>query len=76
IPKTEGSCISQSKTTTNLCRLSSRKQSNVVAENAKKIHLDNIRRNLERRLQIAKDKGDENLVNLLKQEEKQLALNI
>ncbi|NES87468.1 MAG: DUF4278 domain-containing protein, partial [Moorea sp. SIO2B7] len=41
IPKTEGSCISQSKTTTNLCRLSSRKQSNVVAENAKKIHLDN-----------------------------------
>lgn len=40
-----------------------------------KIHLDNIRRNLERRLQLAKSLGDSNLVNLLQEESKQLALN-
>lgn len=40
-----------------------------------KIHLDNIRRNLERRLQLAKSIGDSNLVNLLQEESKQLALN-
>lgn len=40
-----------------------------------KIHLDNMRRNLERRLQVAKSIGDSHLVNLLQEESKQLALN-
>jgi hypothetical protein len=40
-----------------------------------KIHLDNMRRNLERRLQVAKSIGDSHLVNLLQEESKQLAMN-
>jgi hypothetical protein len=39
------------------------------------IHLNNIRRRLERRLQIAQDNGDETLVNLLEKESQDLALN-
>jgi hypothetical protein len=39
------------------------------------VHLNNIRRRLERRLQIAQDNGDEILVNLLKKESQDLALN-
>jgi len=35
----------------------------------------NIRRRLERRLQIAQENGDETLVNLLKKESQDLALN-
>ena len=38
-----------------------------------KIHLSNIRKNLERRLQIAKQKGDNDLVCLLEEEAKQMA---
>jgi hypothetical protein len=36
-------------------------------------HLANIRKNLEHRLQVARAKGDQNLVNLLEAEAKQLA---
>jgi hypothetical protein len=39
------------------------------------VHLNNIRRRLERRLQIAQDNGDEILVDLLKKECQDLALN-
>ncbi len=35
-------------------------------------HLAHIRRNLERRLQVAKEKGDQNLISLLEDEERQL----
>lgn len=38
-------------------------------DEATKTHLANIRKNLERRLAVAKAKGDEELVRLLKQEE-------
>jgi len=38
-------------------------------------YLNNIRRRLERRLQIAQENGDETLVNLLKKESQDLALN-
>jgi Domain of unknown function (DUF4278) len=38
-------------------------------------HLNNLRRRLERRLQIAQDNGDETLVSLLKKESQDLALN-
>ncbi|MDX2229424.1 MAG: DUF4278 domain-containing protein [Leptolyngbyaceae cyanobacterium bins.349] len=39
-----------------------------------RVHQDNIRRNLERRLQAAKLRGDQTLVSLLEAESKQLAL--
>lgn len=36
-------------------------------------HLANIRKNLERRLQLAKQRGDTNLIDLLEEEAKQIA---
>ena len=36
-------------------------------------HLTNIRRNLERRLLAAKEKGDQNLIRLLEDEGRQIA---
>ena len=38
-----------------------------------KIHLSNIHKNLERRLQLAKHRGDTNLIYLLEEEAKQIA---
>ncbi|MDJ0694424.1 MAG: DUF4278 domain-containing protein [Mastigocoleus sp. MO_167.B18] len=38
-----------------------------------KTHLSNIRKNLERRLQLAKQRGDTNLIDLLEEEAKQIA---
>ncbi|QDZ41065.1 DUF4278 domain-containing protein [Euhalothece natronophila Z-M001] len=43
---------------------SSRKPEN----SAEQAHLENIRRNLERRISVAKEKGNEELVSILKQE--------
>ena len=40
----------------------------------KKAHLDNVRRNLDHRLQKAKAKGDQKLIDLLNQESQQLEL--
>ncbi|MFE1744155.1 DUF4278 domain-containing protein [Coleofasciculus sp. H7-2] len=45
-----------------------------VLDNAAKSHLANIHRSLEHRLQVAKAKGDENLIRLLEAESKQLTL--
>jgi hypothetical protein len=39
-----------------------------------RVHQENLRRNLEHRLEIAKQRGDQSLVNLLEAESKQLAL--
>ena len=44
------------------------KQTQAIA----KIHLENVRRSLERRLQVAKESGDIHLVNLLENECKQI----
>lgn len=38
-----------------------------------KTHLANIRKNLERRLELARQRGDTNLINLLEEEAKQIA---
>ncbi|MUG99054.1 DUF4278 domain-containing protein [Scytonema sp. UIC 10036] len=38
-----------------------------------KAHLTNIRRNLEHRLQVAREQGDQNLIRLLEDEAKQIA---
>lgn len=46
----------------------------VVFKELSRVHQDNLRRNLERRLQSAKARGDQALVSLLEAEFKQLAL--
>ncbi|KAB0242822.1 DUF4278 domain-containing protein [Microcystis aeruginosa EAWAG127a] len=62
--------------TPNICPLPLVKPSVVVQEETlSSIHLNNIRHRLERRLQIAQESGDETLVNLLKKESQDLALN-
>ncbi len=38
-----------------------------------KIHLANLQRNLQRRLEVAKQKGDENLIGILEEEANQLS---
>ena len=43
-------------------------------QEVKKAHLENVRLNLNRRLQKAKAKGDQQLINLLNQESQQLEL--
>lgn len=45
-------------------------------EQARQAHLENIRQNLERRLQAAIASGNEHLVDLLKKESKQLEMNV
>lgn len=47
----------------------------VVCERANSIHLENIKRNLELRLKAAEASGDSALVDLLKDESKQLQLS-
>ncbi|MDX2241907.1 MAG: DUF4278 domain-containing protein [Leptolyngbyaceae cyanobacterium bins.302] len=46
----------------------------VVWKEVSRVHHENIRRNLERRLQAAKARGDQSLINLLEAESKELAL--
>lgn len=53
-----------------------KKPCKVVTNQLTKIHWENMRRNLERRLQIAKANGDAKLVNLLELESQELALKI
>jgi hypothetical protein len=48
----------------------------LVVQNTEQVHLENLRRNLERRLDIAKAKGNYNLVEMLEKESQQLALEI
>lgn len=43
---------------------------------SQQIHLENIRRHLEHRLQVAKEKGDRELIAVLQQESRQLALDV
>jgi hypothetical protein len=43
---------------------------------AKEVHWENIRQNLERRLQAATANQDRSLINLLKQESQQLEMNV
>lgn len=51
-------------------------QSQLKDEKAKQAHLDSVRRNLERRLQVAKASGNDRLIDLLKQEWQQLEMSI
>lgn len=58
------------------CPLSVRKAYKISISEMSEAHLENIRRNLEHRLQAAQAKGDANLVQLLRRESQELALNL
>lgn len=49
-------------------------QYQLIDQQVKKVHLENARRNLNRRLQKAKSRGDQQLITLLNQESQQLEL--
>ncbi len=71
IKKQELLPLDKTNTINNVCPVHIRRkvvQGNKLAE----VHLENIKRNLERRIEIAISKGDTNLIKLLKEE--QLAL--
>jgi Domain of unknown function (DUF4278) len=52
----------------NCCSVPVKKQLK-IEDNLTQIHLEYIKRNLERRIEVAKSKGDFNLVNLLQKEQ-------
>jgi hypothetical protein len=62
------------KLTTPMCAIPLPKTKKIVQHDVSQIHLENMRRNLEYRLQVAQERGDHYLVNLLHQECQQLAL--
>jgi len=74
IPKTQVTSQQNPEITGKTCPLPIKKSCN-KQEDAAKIHWDNIRRNLERRLEVAKANGDEHLIKMLEKESKQLCLN-
>ena len=76
ISKTEGNTVPRREVTATFCPVPIGKQGKGVADEVAKMHWENIRQNLERRLQIAKASGDETLVNLLEKESEQLALKV
>lgn len=76
VPRTVNSPVAQSELTGTFCPVPVKKDYQVFRNEMAKTHLENIRRNLERRLQVAKESGNDNLVNLLEKESEQLAMNI
>lgn len=48
--------------------------SQLMSPDVRQVHIENMRRSLERRIQLAQAKGDEHLVNLLQQESNTLPL--
>lgn len=69
IPTTQNSQNSQSC----VCSLTQAPSRKPKMTTTAQIHLENLRQNLERRLQVAKSKGDEYLIDLLEREYQQLA---
>jgi hypothetical protein len=78
LPYDSPSSISDSSAsmTGKFCPLLIKKTEKVSISEMSEAHLDNVRRNLERRLQAAQAKGDENLVQLLRRESQELALRL
>jgi hypothetical protein len=62
------------ETATITCHVSRNEPSVIVSDEVSQVHLETIRRRLERRLEIALAKGDVELVHLLKQESLALKL--
>lgn len=65
----QGSIVGQPKSVAQPVSAPRRKQREKVFDQIKVAHLTNIRRTLERRMQIAKAKGDQQLVQLLEAEQ-------
>jgi len=55
-----------------VCQILREKPSPLFRSQSDGIHLENMRRNLERRLEAAQERGDENLMRLLHQESQSL----
>lgn len=75
IPKAGEVFVPQGYTSQDSCSVSMQKPSKIVANRISKTHLENMRRNLEHRLQVAKANGDDNLIDLLEKEFQQLVLD-
>jgi hypothetical protein len=58
----------QRQTVAAACPVSAPQLSPLMGTDARRIHLENMRRSLERRLQTAQAQGDDHLVNLLQRE--------
>jgi hypothetical protein len=67
--------VPQWNTTQDSCSVPIQKPAKIVVNEISKTHLENIRQNLERRLQVAKANSDKNLIDLLEQEFQQLVLD-
>lgn len=74
IPREGEIVIPQWNTTGVYCPVPVQQPQTVVADEISNTHLENMRRSLERRLQVAKANGDEHLIDLLEKESQQLAL--
>jgi hypothetical protein len=74
LPIPDSVSIEHSESMGKVCPVSAKKLAKVYLDETSQTHLDNIRRSLERRLEVAKTNGDDYLVNMLEQESKQLAL--
>ncbi|PSF39453.1 hypothetical protein C7H19_01300 [Aphanothece hegewaldii CCALA 016] len=62
-------------TTSLSCPVSHTQPTVIISDEVSQVHLETIRRRLERRLEIALANGDDQLINLLKQEYVDLKLN-
>jgi hypothetical protein len=74
IPKIQSPPIIKSESMGVSCAVPIRKKTAIVINQTQQIHLENIRRRLESRLQVAKANGDEDLIYILEQEYRELAL--
>ncbi|ACK73659.1 conserved hypothetical protein [Gloeothece citriformis PCC 7424] len=74
VPFAQSMQAEESTTVENSCPVLRAKPRTIAVDETSQVHLDNIRRNLNRRLKVAKANGDDELIKLLEQESKQLAL--
>jgi hypothetical protein len=74
LPKKEGCKEYLWETGVKSCRSYIPQKSHLATPDPGSIHLENIRRNLEHRLQIAKANGDQKLISLLHKECRQLSI--
>jgi hypothetical protein len=58
------------------CTPMMKKSSQLSVKNLEKVHLENLRRNLERRLKLARVNGNQDLIDMLQKESQQLKLEI
>lgn len=73
-PQQISSLYSRRMDTGQTCAVRLKSNGHRVIEQTAQLHIENICRNLERRLAVAKAKGDDQLISLLQQESQQLAL--